>query len=116
MSQFPPPNSPLNYATPAPPGWVPPQNPNRFRKGLFGWLVFIGLAVMLIILVQQSKKQVTDIPLNEFYDRLAAGDVQSLTVETDAVHGVFRTPISLPGTGVTLKYFKAPLPTGTTGN
>jgi hypothetical protein len=27
----------------------------KFRAGLFGWLVFIGLAVMLVMLVQNSK-------------------------------------------------------------
>jgi ATP-dependent Zn protease len=114
MSESPSPYSPLNYATPAPPG--PAKGTIRFRKGLFGWLVFVGIAVILVILVQQSKGQRTEIPLNQFHDQLLAGQVLSLTVEGDAVIGEFRSPISPPALGVTVRYFRTSLPAGSTGN
>src|SRR4051794_19971034 len=70
----------------------------RFRNGLLGWLLFIGLAVMLVMLVQNSKKGVTTIPANEFFRTLNADRVASITVEEPEVTGKFVDPgEAIPG-------------------
>jgi ATP-dependent Zn protease len=116
MSQLPP-NSPLNYATPYTFGpAVPVKKPGGFRKGLFGWLVFIGLAVMLILLAPKGKKATSDLSLGDFHDHLVAGDVQSLTVGTDVVEGQLRSPSTVTGKVPSVSRFRMQLPAGTTGN
>ena len=37
----------------------------RFGRGLFGWVLFIGLAVMLFIVLQSNKKSAQDISMSE---------------------------------------------------
>ena len=69
----------------------------RFRNGLLGWLLFIGLAVMLVMLVQHSKTGVTTIPANEFFLKLNADKVASITVEEPEVTGKFNEPETISG-------------------
>jgi hypothetical protein len=60
----------------------------KFRNGLLGWLLFIGLAVMLVMLVQHSKGSLTEIPQNEFFARLEKGEVEKLVIEDPEVTGI----------------------------
>src|SRR4051794_39322442 len=53
----------------------------RFRNGLLGWLLFIGLAVMLVILVSKTKTTQTAISVDVFYKMLDQDKVHSITVE-----------------------------------
>src|SRR3569623_1887723 len=75
----------------------------RFRNGLAGWLLFIALAVMLVMLVQRSKPSSTDIPANEFFAKIEADKVESVTVEESEARGVFREPVTVPGVGKDVK-------------
>src|SRR3954454_20019302 len=59
----------------------------KFRNGLLGWLLFIGLAVMLVMLVQRSKGTATDISINEFFDNLRDNKVLTMIVEDPEVSG-----------------------------
>jgi ATP-dependent Zn protease len=109
MSQPPLPRFPLNYVTPDPFGSAGPvKNPNRFRNGLIGWAIFILLAVMLVFLTQQNKRVVPEIPLDEFYEHLLAGDV--------VLDGQFRSPNTLAGKALPNGRFHTQLPPGTIGN
>src|SRR5438309_6334297 len=83
------------------PGRAGPGNGTlKFRNGLLGWLLFIGLAVMLVVLVQKSKNQVTEIPLTEFKHKLETngpnGDLISWMKigDDNEVTGRFRTPVN----------------------
>ena len=38
----------------------------KFGRGLFGWVLFIGLAIMLFMLLSKQGSHVKPIPLSEF--------------------------------------------------
>src|SRR4051812_16096484 len=78
----------------------------RFRNGLLGWLLFIGLAVMLVMLVQHSKTGVTTIPANEFFLKLDAQKVSAITVEEPEVTGKFNEPETITGIPGKVSNFK----------
>ena len=42
----------------------------RFGRGLFGWVLFIALAVMLFMLLSKSQMQYAHVALSDFYSRL----------------------------------------------
>src|SRR5687767_11184678 len=62
----------------------------RFGRGLFGWVLFIALAVMLFMLLNKGSTQYASIPLSEFTTRLEQDRVETLTIETDKLLGQFR--------------------------
>src|SRR5687767_5549750 len=62
----------------------------RFGRGLFGWVLFIALAVMLFMLLNKGSTQYASIPLSEFTGRLQADRVKTLTIEGDKILGEFR--------------------------
>ncbi|MEA2708125.1 MAG: cell division protease FtsH [Phycisphaerales bacterium] len=76
-----------------------PANGNsglRFGRGLFGWVLFVALAVMLFMLLNKSSTQYASIPLSEFYSRLKDDKVKTLTIESDKILGEFRTEEVIP--------------------
>src|SRR5215207_9154460 len=62
----------------------------RFGRGLFGWVLFIALAVMLFMLLNKGSTQYASIPISEFESRLKQDRVETLTIETDKLLGQFR--------------------------
>src|SRR5881227_615909 len=99
-----------------------PGGPNngsgmRFGRGLFGWILFIGLAIMLIALFQMKGKTYVAISLSEFKTHLDGDKVQSLVIDGDEVTGEFRGNIPITGgppQGV--HNFRTALPQGTSQN
>ncbi|HEX8911981.1 MAG TPA: ATP-dependent zinc metalloprotease FtsH [Humisphaera sp.] len=72
----------------------------RFRSGLVGWLLFIGLAVLLVMLVNNSNRTKVEIPASEFWNYFNERKVAELTVEGDEISGKLRareTLISVTG-------------------
>src|SRR4051812_17197062 len=83
----------------------------RFRNGLLGWLLFIGLAVMLVILVSKSKTTQTAISVDTFYKMLDQDKVLSITVEDPEITGKFKNAESIAGAGpAPVKDFKVTFP------
>src|SRR5258706_8280826 len=64
----------------------------RFGRGLFGWVLFIGLAVMLFIVLQTNKKAAQDIPLSEFLALADNGKVAKISIEQEVIRGEFSQP------------------------
>ena len=83
----------------------------RFGRGVFGWFLFIGLAVMLFMLVQKQTKSYTAINLDQFYTELDNGKIKEMTMEGDQIHGQFIQKVSIPD-GREIDSFKTELPTG----
>ena len=112
MGQFPP--QPLNYLG-SPPVAPQPSQPGSARK-LFAWVLFIGLAIMLFMLMSgKGNTAYRSIPLNEFADQLKRQQVAWVAVEGDEITGALRTPLNLPdGTRVT--QFRTALPPGAAGD
>ena len=105
-----PPSSPqpvIDYATPT-------QQPRTSWKSLFGWVLFIGLAVMLFIVLNSKSTTHADIPLSDFRMRLMRGDVAEAVIEDNAVYGSFVNPTLI--NGVSVLRFRAPLPQGVGNN
>ena len=64
----------------------------RLGRGVFGWVLFIGLAIMLFVLVQQQRNTRDDIPISEFYALVKDGKVRSVTVQGDELLGELTAP------------------------
>src|SRR3954471_22172128 len=93
-----------------------PQQPGnggmRFGRGLFGWVLFIALAVMLFMLLNKNQTQYSHIAFSDFMSRLEADKVAELTIEGDKVHGEFRGTETIGEKGEGVGKFQTDLPTG----
>jgi ATP-dependent Zn protease len=85
-------------------------------RNLFGWVLFIGLAIMLFMLLNKGQSMYASVPIDEFTTRLKNDRVQVVTVETDRLIGEFRQPEPLGNQGQLVQRFQVQLPAGTTQN
>ncbi len=92
-------------------------NGMRMGRGLFGWILFIGLVVMLVALFQMKSKTYTPISLSEFRRTLAEDKIQTVTIDGDELNGQFRSAEPIAGVvGQTVTLFKSPVPQGNASN
>ncbi len=84
----------------------------KFGRGLFGWVLFIILAIMLFILLNHGKQGYVQIPLSEFLDRLKGDQVKTLTIEGDEVSGEFITPQVIASVNAKVGQFRTQFPSG----
>ena len=104
MSQQPPDKQPRNSNR--------PEGPNmpgmKMGRSLFTWLLVIGLAAMLIMLFNQTDRQVSRVAFSEFDQRLAEGQVKSMLIEGDEIQGEFRSPqtVTVDGKNVQATKFR----------
>jgi cell division protease FtsH len=89
-----------------------PGNPpsRRFGRGFFSWILFAGLALILIWLVSHHDVSRQTIPLSEFRSRLISNNVSEVILDGDEVTGMMKTEA-----GATVG-FRTELPTGTSSN
>ena len=68
-----------------------PQNGGmRFGRGVFGWVLFIGVAILLFLYINNQGARVTDVnDINLFYAMLDDGHIKSLKIVGDDVYGEF---------------------------
>src|SRR5690348_7445238 len=78
----------------------------KFGRGLFGWILFIALAIMLFMLLSKTQTAYTPITLSDFYDGLKNDKVSEITIEGDRVLGKFREPQGLGEHGAQVKDFR----------
>jgi ATP-dependent Zn protease len=92
-------------------GQAPAPTPRhgRFGRGLFGWVLFIGIAAMLFMLLSKKNKVYQTVPLSEFIKRLEAKQVQAVSIEGDEIFGTVAN--SRSGGPI-----RADLPPGLSGN
>ncbi len=64
----------------------------RFGRGIFGWVLFIMLAIMLITLLHFKDKPSARMSLSDVQTKMDEGKVQSITVEGDDMTGTFVAP------------------------
>ena len=96
----------------------PPRNPNKqdgpnmpglkMGRSLLTWMLVIGLAVMLLMLFNQSDRQSTQIPFSEFDQRLKSGELKTVVIEGDEILGEFRNAqtIAVNGNNVQVTKFR----------
>src|SRR4051812_17827758 len=80
----------------------------RFGRGVFGWVLFIGLAVLLFMLVQKQNR-VPSIDLSLFWTQLDQGKISELTLESDEIRGKFYPAFKNPK-GEDITDFRTTLP------
>ena len=88
-----------------------PNGGMRFSRGVFGWVLFVVLAIMLFMLLSQGKKNEQKVNLGDLATWLKAGNVKSITIEADELHGEFFTPMPGPD-GKSFTLFHTEIPTG----
>lgn len=84
------------------------------RYGLLGWVLFVGLAIMIIFLVKNSRRQTPSVSLGFFSSQLQRGNVDWVDIGKDYVTGEFTSPQNFNNQNVTR--FHCPLPEGTTAH
>ncbi len=102
---------PRKNGRPQPGGPGGPNNGGmRFGRGLFGWVLFIGLAVMLFIVLQSNKKNATEVSMSELETQAKNQNVAELVVDGEVVRGRFHKPIQV-GTNGNVTQFRTDVPT-----
>jgi cell division protease FtsH len=88
----------------------------RVGRGLFGWVLFIFIAIMLIMLLKNSSQATQKIPFSDFENMLASHSVESFTIDGDDVEGEVKTGVVIPGAGANQRWFSTEYPQGTFSN
>jgi cell division protease FtsH len=83
-----------DYATPAAyPAFATPRPPQKsFGRSIVGWVLFIGLAVMPVLLLRREHGDYFDMALSDFEIQLTSGNLGTVHFEGDALWGQFMTP------------------------
>src|SRR3954471_22915265 len=71
----------------------------RFRSGLFGWLLFIALAVLLVMLVQRSGQHQAEIANSDFWSFLTHDKIERWKSAGDEIPGKCREKRRSPRIG-----------------
>ncbi len=79
----------------------------KFGRGVFGWVLFIGLAIMLFVLLKNQQVGTMDMSWSDLKEKLASSSIKSLKIESDQISGEFNTPQS--SNGMTYTKFATPV-------
>jgi cell division protease FtsH len=84
----------------------------KFGRGVFGWLLFIGLAVMLFMLLSDQSKNFREVDISDLMSQLRADKVQEMAIDGPEVTGKFTE--AFPTTsGPPITNFKTTVSSGT---
>jgi ATP-dependent Zn protease len=86
----------------------------KFGKGLFGWVLFIALAVMLFMLLNKQQANSAPLSIGELARHLERDNVSYVDLGEDQLYGEFRPPQIVKG--VRVQKFRVPLPAGASGD
>jgi cell division protease FtsH len=103
--------TPKKNGRPTPGSGGPNGGGMKVGRGLFGWVVFIALAVMLLIILTKNNRGSTNIDISELKQQFDTGNVESITIDGETLRGVFRTPIAFNGPQK-VQNFRTEVPTG----
>ena len=73
-------------------GGGPPKPPMRMSRGAFSWIIIIGLALMLMFMLNQSMGGANTISITDFWTYLQNGQIKSVTIKDDRIEGEFTHP------------------------
>ena len=94
----------------------PPQPGNgggggmRFGRGLFGWVLFIGLAVMLFFVLNSKQKSQQDISMNELEIQAGNKNVAEMSIDGETIKGTLRLPMQIGKSTGPVTNFKCEVP------
>src|SRR4051812_11928536 len=81
----------------------------KVGRGLFGWVLFVGLAVVLFSILVKSGRSAQSVDIGELRTQFAAKNVRSIVVDGDTLKGEFNKPIAL-STPTPVSNFRTELP------
>src|SRR5688572_17308622 len=84
----------------------------KFGRGVFGWLLFIGLAVMLFILLSNQSQNFREVAVSDLMTELEKGNVKEMAVDGPEVTGKFDQPFPAES-GPPITNFKSTVSSGT---
>jgi cell division protease FtsH len=84
----------------------------RFGRGVFGWILFVGLVIMLFVLLNNNRRSYHEIAWSTFTTHLEADKVKEVVIDGDEVIGQFVAPLDVEGKGEKIEHFKAMMTTG----
>ena len=93
-----------------------PNGGMRVGRGLFGWVLFISLAIMLVMLLRNSSPTPQPIHMSDFETLLANNRVEEFTIDGNEVEGIVKEGVQIPGASSNSRYFKTEYPEGTFSN
>jgi cell division protease FtsH len=88
----------------------------RVPRGLFAWVLFISLLIMLVMLLRSTGPNSQQIPISDFETLLKNDHVQEFTVDGNDVEGQVKENIQIPGAPANTRWFKTEYPEGTFSN
>jgi cell division protease FtsH len=96
------------------------NNPNgggmRVGRGLFGWVLFISLAIMLVMLLRSTATAHQPIPISDFENLYAGHYIEEFTIDGNDIEGEVKDGVQIPGAPANTKYFSTEYPEGTFSN
>jgi cell division protease FtsH len=67
----------------------PPRPPPRMSRGMFSWVVILGLGLMFLVMLNQSMQRAQKISISQFWTHVERGDIAKVTIREDAIVGEF---------------------------
>jgi len=99
------------------PGRTPPNgNGIRVGRGLFGWVLFISLAIMLVMLLKSTNPTYTKIPLSDFENLYSSNKVKSCIIDGNDIKGEVKEGVQIPESPASNRFFDTEYPEGTFSN
>lgn len=71
---------------------LPPRPPTKMNRGAFSWVLIVGLALMLLFMLNRSMVSGNEISITAFWTEVQNGNVATVTIRTDSLTGEFRQP------------------------
>jgi len=85
----------------------PPAGGMRMGRGLFGWVLFIALAVMLFIVLQSRSPSAQDVSMTELATQAKNGNLKEMVIDGKTIRGTFNRAQDTPGN---IANFKCEIP------
>jgi cell division protease FtsH len=69
----------------------------RVSRGLFSWIIIVGLGLMFLVMLSQSMNKPHKIPISAFWTHIENGDIQKVVIKENLIAGEFRqAPANAP--------------------
>jgi cell division protease FtsH len=68
-------------------------------RGTFSWVIIVGLALMFLVMLNQSMRKAYKVPISQFWTHVENGDVAKVVIKENLITGEFRegrTPATAP--------------------
>ncbi len=82
----------------------PPRPPARMPRGLFSWIIIIGLGLMFLVMLNQNMNKAHEITISQLWTHVRNGDIVKMVVKENEIRGEFENV--QPNTQLDTKQFR----------